>query len=76
MISNTRLALPVAAENNAYEGNKGCRGQSHLHPLNDVLSGQAFVIDALASPEDLGGNHIVRALPLQLLHYQAAHSAI
>ncbi len=48
--------------------------EAHLHALDDVLPGQALVIDALASPEDFGGDHIVRALPLQLLQLQACNS--
>ena len=38
-----------------------------LHALNNMLPGQALVVGSLASPEDLGGNDVVRALPLQLL---------
>ena len=35
-----------------------------LHALNNMLPGQALVIGSLASPEDFGGNDIVRAFPL------------
>ena len=45
-----------------------------LHALNDMLPGQALVIGSLASPEDFGGNDVVRALPLQLL-FGIAHQS-
>lgn len=45
-----------------------------LHALNNMLPGQALVVGSLASPEDLGGNDVVRALPLQLLFGVARRS--
>lgn len=48
----------------------------YLHALNNVLPGQALVIDALASPEDLGGDHIVRALPAELLQHEVETSEL
>ena len=49
---------------------------AYLHALDNMLPGQALVIDTLASPEDLCGNHIVRTLPAQLLQYEVGISEL
>ena len=59
---NTLSNIPYKPSLTSQTWSVACLGAFH-----NVLPGQALVIDALAAPEDLGGHHVVAALPAQPL---------
>ena len=64
----------VCAQHTVQQACEG--GAADLEALDDVLPRESLVVDSLASPKDLCGDDVVRALPAQLLQHDTHKKAI